>query len=622
MSFVAKGLYLAYALNNFTKQSYRREARNFNEDLTDYDLSDKRILVTGGSRGIGYASCLYFATQGAEVHYICTSDDTGIDSLEDMKSVSGNDRVFYHVVDLCDLKQMRRFAEDFRNEFDRIDVLVHNAGNLFNERCVNEFGLDLHFVVNALSGYFLTMSFLDLLKKCEDPRVIFVSSGAMLTEKLYVGNDFHQKIIYSPLIAYARSKKIQVALCERFGEIFSDIKFFSMHPGWVETESIKLDLPIFYKSIKSCLKTIEQGADTICWLAVSNRLTVNDNGKFYRDRKEEIKNFYFSGTDYKPYEVDLLWNWCKELTKWDRSDKFNFNNYSVLLQSRMPVVPVTYGFKTVKHCFLGSEAADVIKRETNVSEDESMTNLQKLIEDRYVRFASKKQKFFAPELYLKMNNIPPEEEIRKHVSDAWISNIMKYVDMKGENSDWVVSNLCQEENTNLYTRTCPDHNVLSVKLSTTLQCKKKQLDDILINNYLLRQSEWSPSYSLGYVLEEIDKNLQIQYWKYNIGWNISPRDFLVVRRILDYDGGVLIVDRSIKYGKQKKIPGVIRSHLYFQMRYYKELDNGLFSYTSCNETDVKGWIPKKLMSLSAIKVTLSEESALLLSAKRKRSNFY
>jgi len=179
-------------------------------------------------------------------------------------------------------------------------------------------GIESTLATNTLSTFLFTMLLLPTLKKSTDPRVIIVSSGGMLTEKLRV-REKYEKMSGEWLgrTTYARTKRHQLALCERFAEKFKDsgVMFVSMHPGWADTPQVHIQMKGFYEKFKNKFRTPEQGADTILWLAVTDRLTKEDNGQFFRDRNHEVKHFCISSTPYKPEAVDNLWDWCCELTK-------------------------------------------------------------------------------------------------------------------------------------------------------------------------------------------------------------------------------------------------------------------------------------------------------------------
>ncbi|CAI7764810.1 unnamed protein product [Closterium sp. NIES-54] len=118
--------------------------------------------------------------------------------------------------------------------------------------------------------------------------------------------------------AYARNKRVQVALTEKWAELYGvqpgGVGFYSMHPGWVDTAVLQTSMPGFYNTFKASLRRPEEGADTIVWLA-SQPESKLVNGGFYFDRQVASKHLPFAGTEYKKEVVDEIYSKLKELAK-------------------------------------------------------------------------------------------------------------------------------------------------------------------------------------------------------------------------------------------------------------------------------------------------------------------
>jgi dehydrogenase/reductase SDR family protein 12 len=117
---------------------------------------------------------------------------------------------------------------------------------------------------------------------------------------------------------YARGKRHQVALCERWARLEAEnvgseriasgkgyVGFYSMHPGWVETSGVQNALPKFYESMKNKLRSVEQGADTVLFLLLEDASQLKP-GAFYFDRKPVSKHITGGFTKAKPEVVDKL----------------------------------------------------------------------------------------------------------------------------------------------------------------------------------------------------------------------------------------------------------------------------------------------------------------------------
>lgn len=79
-----------------------------------------------------------------------------------------------------------------------------------------------------------------------------------------------------------------------------------MHPGWADTEGVKKSIPGFHKTFENKLRTVQQGMDTVIWLALSDAESL-EPGALYLDREAQVKHLFMAGTHYKPAAVDTLW---------------------------------------------------------------------------------------------------------------------------------------------------------------------------------------------------------------------------------------------------------------------------------------------------------------------------
>jgi hypothetical protein len=120
---------------------------------------------------------------------------------------------------------------------------------------------------------------------------------------------------YNGVHAYAESKRAEVILTEIWARKLAGTTIFvsAMHPGWADTKAVKNSLPLFRTLTRPLLRTPEQGADTIVWLAVNPHLQSVDSGKFWFDRKirptHRLKN-----THNTPEEIQQFWEICCVLT--------------------------------------------------------------------------------------------------------------------------------------------------------------------------------------------------------------------------------------------------------------------------------------------------------------------
>lgn len=305
----------AYGYMNFTKGGFLEHAKKFNEEDMQGRLDGKNCIVTGANSGIGFAVAEGLASRGASVYMVCRSKERGEIALSNIQSATGNQNVYLEVCDISSVPDIKSFASRFSSKDLPLHVLVNNAGLLESKRISTPEGFEMNFAVNVLGTYTMTESMLPLLEKASpDARVITVSSGGMYTQPLTTDLQFGEGK-YDGTVQYARNKRIQVALTEKWAEIYKDkgIGFYSMHPGWVETPGVTKSLPGFSEKMSGKLRTSEEGADTMVWLSLVPKEKLVP-GSFYFDRAEAPKHLMFAATSGSHKLIDSVITTLRELS--------------------------------------------------------------------------------------------------------------------------------------------------------------------------------------------------------------------------------------------------------------------------------------------------------------------
>jgi dehydrogenase/reductase SDR family protein 12 len=299
-------------LFSYSKWGYQSQSRSWKTEDTEVDLSDRVCVVTGANSGIGFATAKELTRKGATVVLVCRDREKGERALAEILMVSRNKSVSLELTDLSSQKEIRELAERLAR-FEKIDVLIHNAGIMTDKRELSPDGIEKTFATNVLAGFLLTNLLLPQLKKAPQARVIQVSSGGMYTQKIVL-QDLEYRRFYNGSIAYARSKRAQVILTELYAERLrkTSITFNSMHPGWVATPGVARSMPRFNRFFGPILRTPEQGADTVVWLAIAPKLA-KASGKFWFDRKSR-GTIFFQNTKNSLFERRGLWKKCAQMT--------------------------------------------------------------------------------------------------------------------------------------------------------------------------------------------------------------------------------------------------------------------------------------------------------------------
>jgi dehydrogenase/reductase SDR family protein 12 len=165
------------------------------------------------------------------------------------------------------------------------------------------------FASQVLAPFILTKSLADQGKLRDGCRIIFVSSGGMYLQRLELSDLLLKKRSYNKYKGYANAKRAQVIINELFSKKYPQYLFSSMRPGWADTPGVRYSMPLFKKLLSKKLRSAEEGADTILWLATAHDYP---SGKFWFDRKEAkttIRNFNKASAEC----AEQLWNYCESI---------------------------------------------------------------------------------------------------------------------------------------------------------------------------------------------------------------------------------------------------------------------------------------------------------------------
>lgn len=170
-------------------------------------MESKIILITGASDGIGKETAKAMAKQGHTIIMHGRSPQKTKSAYEEVKAESGNLNIDYITGDFLSLAEVRNFADKVKQKYDRLDVLINNAGAQFtNKREMTVEGHEKTMTINVFAPHLLTMLLLDLLKKSHSARVVTVSSAAHKMSGKPDLNDIELVHNYSMGKAYGISK--------------------------------------------------------------------------------------------------------------------------------------------------------------------------------------------------------------------------------------------------------------------------------------------------------------------------------------------------------------------------------------------------------------------------------
>lgn len=279
-------------------------------------MQNKVVMVTGATNGIGEVTALELARQGATVVVVSRTLSKLESTVTSIKAETGNDNVSYIQADLSSMAEVRKVAEEFLASFDRLDVLVNNAGAYFADRKTTVDDYEMTFALNHLNYFLLTNLLLDTIKQTAEThgeaRIVNVASDAH--QPASVKFDDIQATNYSAFGRYGETKLMNVmftyALARRLEG--TNVSTNALHPGFVQTGFGKNNggVASFFISALGKLfgKSPEDGAATNIYLAASPEVK-GITGKYWANQKQKSSN----KASYDVEAQEKLWSISEEL---------------------------------------------------------------------------------------------------------------------------------------------------------------------------------------------------------------------------------------------------------------------------------------------------------------------
>jgi NAD(P)-dependent dehydrogenase (short-subunit alcohol dehydrogenase family) len=261
------------------------------------NAAEATILVTGATDGLGKRVARELASKGTTVLLHGRSPERLEATLEVIRSQTSSQKVGSYLADLSSLAAVRDLADRILSEYDRLDVLVNNAGIIVQERKESEDGYELTFAVNYLSHFLL----LPLLKDSAPARVVNVASAGQSPI------DFDDPMLergYDALRAYSMSKLAQIMFTFELAERLSDtgVSVNALHPASL------MDTKMVQDTFGYTMSTVEEGAKATVHLVASPELE-GVTGRYFDGKREARAN----GQAYDKEARQTLWELSEEL---------------------------------------------------------------------------------------------------------------------------------------------------------------------------------------------------------------------------------------------------------------------------------------------------------------------
>jgi NAD(P)-dependent dehydrogenase (short-subunit alcohol dehydrogenase family) len=239
-------------------------------------MKDRIVLITGSTDGIGKQTALDLAQKGATLLVHGRDLTRGKVTVNEIKHQSNNSNIDLFISDFSSLQQVKKLAEEIKAMYNRLDVLINNAGVYMKKHVLTEDRYEMTFQVNHLAHFLLTILLLDLIDQGAPSRIVNVSSMAHSSSIDF--NDLQSEKSYSAYGAYTLSKLANILFTFKLAYDLknTDVTVNCLHPGVINTKLLRGGFGAMGSDVKA-------GAKIPVFLASSTQLE-GISGKFYAGR--------------------------------------------------------------------------------------------------------------------------------------------------------------------------------------------------------------------------------------------------------------------------------------------------------------------------------------------------
>ncbi len=278
-------------------------------------MKNKIVLITGATSGVGKETARALLNMDAGVVMLVRNMEKAEAVKKELMASTGSAKISIVNCDLADLKKVRDAASEVLQKFERVDVLINNAGGIFANKNLSAQAYEMTFAMNHLGHFQLTKNLLDIIKNTPGGRIINLSSEAHRSGKLDFDDLMQEKGKYSSFKAYSNAKLANLYFTYELASRLetSGIAVNAVHPGVVRTgfgSDFKGGLGFLFSLARPFMISPGKGAQTSIYLASSEEAG-SITGKYFKNKKPVAS----SSISYDKEIAKKLWDVSEELIK-------------------------------------------------------------------------------------------------------------------------------------------------------------------------------------------------------------------------------------------------------------------------------------------------------------------
>ncbi len=271
-------------------------------------MQQKNIIITGATDGIGLAAAKEVSKKGYHIGLVGRNPEKGKKAIETIISYSGNENLDFFECDLSLVKNVKSLSEKIKQKYNKVDVLLNNAGGANKKKIITSEGLEKTFATNQMNYFVLSTELLNIISESNDGRIVNVASNAHIGAEVDYGNINSEKS-FSAWTSYCVSKLMNIMFTYQLSLMQDKVSINVLHPGFVDTNIAgnegNLIKYIVKFGAKMFARTVDNGADSSIYLSTSDEVKGVSGKYFFKCREIKSSRASYSQEDWKK-----VWELC------------------------------------------------------------------------------------------------------------------------------------------------------------------------------------------------------------------------------------------------------------------------------------------------------------------------